>query len=759
MLSLSLSHIVLKTKNSLSKGKTMNQNRTNKFVHTRAVIKLAVLAATFALFSSSIIGSAKEGMFTPEQLSDIAKQLRSAGLKLNASQLSDLTDFPMGAVISLGGCSASFVSDQGLVVTNHHCARGSIQFNSTEENNYLADGFLAASLDEELPAAPGSRVYVTEQVSDVTDEVLDGIKESMPDLERFEHIESNRKQLLADCEQAEGYRCQVSSFFGGAQYKLNKRLEIRDVRLVYAPADAIGRYGGDADNWLWPRHTGDFAFYRAYVSPAGLPADFSEENVPFRPKHVLTVSATGVQEGDFVMVAGYPGSTSRYARLQEVQNVFDWTYPTWVSLLEDWITAIEATAPEGSDERIKYESRLAGLNNFYKNLGGQISGAKTVGLVERRTEREAALNKWIANNDDTEGFATAIGELDELTSETAIANRKNYWYRNVKRPQLLDSAVRLYRLAKEKQKPNAEREQGFQERDMTFFTQRLQAIDRRYDADVDKAEWMVFLQGYLEQPQEQRVAAFDKFMKLEGQTVEEQLLKTISSFYQDTSLNDLDTRIALMDATTEQLEASSDPFMRLAIALYEEDIAIENASKARSGRYAVLEPKYMRSIIAWQQSQGFAAYPDANSNLRVSYGNVMGGSPRDGLRYTAFTSLEGIVEKDTGEEPFNSPQSQLALIDQEQYGDYELESLGSVPVNFMSDLDITGGNSGSATLNGRGELVGLAFDGTIESVNSDWHFEGDITRTIHVDSRYMLWVMEKIDGAQHVIDEMNISSK
>ena len=459
------------------------------------------------------------------------------------------------------------------------------------------------------------------------------------------------------------------------------------------------------------------------------------------------------------MVAGYPGSTSRYARLQEVQNVFDWTYPTWVSLLEDWITAIEATAPEGSDERIKYESRLAGLNNFYKNLGGQISGAKTVGLVERRTEREAALNKWIANNDDTEGFATAIGELDELTSETAIANRKNYWYRNVKRPQLLDSAVRLYRLAKEKQKPNAEREQGFQERDMTFFTQRLQAIDRRYDADVDKAEWMVFLQGYLEQPQEQRVAAFDKFMKLEGQTVEEQLLKTISSFYQDTSLNDLDTRIALMDATTEQLEASSDPFMRLAIALYEEDIAIENASKARSGRYAVLEPKYMRSIIAWQQSQGFAAYPDANSNLRVSYGNVMGGSPRDGLRYTAFTSLEGIVEKDTGEEPFNSPQSQLALIDQEQYGDYELESLGSVPVNFMSDLDITGGNSGSATLNGRGELVGLAFDGTIESVNSDWHFEGDITRTIHVDSRYMLWVMEKIDGAQHVIDEMNISSK
>jgi len=196
--------------------------------------------------------------------------------------------------------------------------------------------------------------------------------------------------------------------------------------------------------------------------------------------------------------------------------------------------------------------------------------------------------------------------------------------------------------------------------------------------------------------------------------------------------------------------------MQLAIKLYDEDIAQENASKARQGRYAVLEPKYMRAIIAWQKAQGFTAYPDANSNLRVTYGNVMGGSPKDGLRYTAFTTLEGIEEKDTGITPFNSPQSQLDLIKSATYGDYELDTIGSVPVNFMTDLDITGGNSGSATLNGRGELIGLVFDGTIESVNSDWDFDAEITRAIHVDSRYMLWVMEKIDGAQKVIDEMKI---
>ena len=714
----------------------------------------ATVVAGFIGFTTTVL--AKEGMFTPEQLPDIAKQLKTSGLKLKAKQLSNLTDFPMGAVVSLGGCSASFVSDQGLVVTNHHCARGSIQFNSTEENNYLADGFLATTLNQELPAAPGSRVYVTEQVSDVTDQVLSGIEESMSGRERFQQIEDNRKKLLADCEQAEGYRCQVSSFFGGAQYKLNKRLEIRDVRLVYAPADAIGRYGGDVDNWLWPRHTGDFAFYRAYVSPAGQSADFSEENVPFVPKHALKVSAAGVQEGDFVMVAGYPGSTSRYARLARVENVFAWTYPTWISLLEDWIAAIETASSEDDDIRIKYESRLAGLNNFHKNLGGQISGAERVGLLERRVQREASLNAWVANSDDQQSFSTAITDLDALSKETALADRQEFWYRNVKRPQLLNSAIRLYRLSKEKQKPDAEREQGFQERDMTFFSQGLQALERRYDPLVDKAEWMVFLRGYLAQERAQRVAAFDRALGIESAVTEDQLLEKISVFYEQTTLADLDTRLGLMDASTEQLEASTDPFMQLAIALYDNDIEFENANKARQGRFAVLQPKYMRAIIAWQKAQGFTAYPDANSNLRVSYGNVMGGSPKDGLRYTAFTSLEGIAEKDTGIEPFNSPEAQLELIKKAKYGNYELPSLGSVPVNFMSDLDITGGNSGSATLNGKGELVGLVFDGTIESVNSDWDFDADITRAIHVDSRYMLWVMEKLDGAQHLIDEMDV---
>jgi hypothetical protein len=721
--------------------------------------KLTMLVAgVFAAFciTPATFVNAKEGMFTPDQLPQISKELSQTGLKLKASQLADLTDFPMGAVISLGGCSASFVSDQGLVVTNHHCARGSVQFNSSEENNYLQDGFLAEDLSAELPAAPGSRVYVTKKVADVTDKVLAGVQASMSGQARYQMIEKNRKALIAGCENDAGHRCQVSSFFGGAQYKLNKRLEIKDVRLVYAPADAIGRYGGDADNWLWPRHTGDFAFYRAYVSPQGGSAEFSKDNVPYKPEHFLKVSAVGVQEGDFVMVAGYPGSTSRYSRLAEVKNVFDWSYPTWISLLENWIAAIEQASPEGSDTRIKYEARLAGLNNYLKNLGGQIKGAERVGLVERRAQREDALNDWVAVNDKSGRFAPAIADLDKLSQESAQQYRKTYWYNKVTRPALFSAAQRLYRLSKENLKDDAEREKGYQQRDMEFFTQGLYAIERRYDPVVDKAEWMVFLQAYLAQPKAQRVVAFDKALMINSDTTERQLSEKLDNFYAKTVLNQVETRLKLMTATTDELEKHPDPFIQLAVALYDENIAQEDARKDRDGRYALLEPQYMRAVIAWQKAQSFTAYPDANSNLRVTYGNVMGGSPKDGLRYTAFTRLEGIVEKDTGEAPFNAPKSQLELIKLADYGDYELKSLESVPVNFMSDLDITGGNSGSATLNGKGELVGLVFDGTIESVNSDWDFDNDMTRAIHVDSRYMLWVMEKVDNAQYLINEMEV---
>ncbi len=699
--------------------------------------------------------AAKEGMFTPDQLPEIADDLRAEGLDIPAERLSELTEFPMGAVVSLGGCSASFVSDAGLVVTNHHCARGSVQYNSTAENNYLEKGFLAASKADELPAAPGSRIYVTVADTDVTARMRAGI-DALGDVQRYDAVEQRMKDIVAECEADAGYRCQVASFYEGAQYKLIKRLEIRDVRLAYAPADSIGKYGGDIDNWQWPRHTGDFAFYRAYVAPDGSAADFAETNVPYAPEHHLKVSAAGLDDGDFVMAAGYPGSTSRYARLDEVETTFDWRYPLNVTIYNDWIDTIEATAPEGSDARVKYEARLAGLNNVEKNLRGQIEGARRVGLVDRRRQREAALSAWIAADATRAPYGSALTQLDALTQEATAASRMNLWYGLANNSQMLSAAKRLYRLSHERRMPDAERTPGYQERDMTFFRQGLQALDRRFDPAVDKAEWLLLIGKYLDQPAATRVAAFDRALGLAGNADRAVLSDKLDTYYAGTTLDEVDARLALMDATPQQIEASSDPFLKLAVALYAYDREMEAASDEREGRGLLLRPQYMQAITAWQRDNGIVTYPDANSTLRVTYGKVLGGSPRDGLMYAPFTTLEGITEKDTGEEPFNAPQSQLAEIAAKDYGPYALDSIGSVPVNFLTDLDSTGGNSGSATLNSRAELVGLLFDGTFESVNSDWDFDPRTTRTIHVDTRYMLWVMDKVDGAQVLIDEMDI---
>ncbi|MEM8942234.1 MAG: S46 family peptidase [Pseudomonadota bacterium] len=702
---------------------------------------------------------AVEGMWTPEQLPDIEADLKRVGLRMDVEALTDLTAFPMGAVVSLGGCTASFVSPGGLVVTNHHCARGSVQFNSSEDANYLRDGFIAADNSKELQAAPGTRVYVTTRVEDVTSAIEAELTEALEPRERYQAIEDKRKELIAECESAGGVRCQVPSFYGGATYKLIERLEIRDVRLVYAPGDNIGRYGGDADNWLWPRHTGDFAFYRAYVGPDGQPADFSTDNIPFQPSHFLKVSQSGLDEGDFVMAAGYPGTTRRYARLSEVENTFSWRYPTYETLLDDWIRTIEEAAPEGTDARIKYESRLAGLNNFKKNLAGQLAGAERVGLTARRAAREAELANWIEQDKSGASFARTFEELDALVEEINRDARSDFWYSYATRPTLLSAAQNLYRLAIEKEKPDEAREPGFQQRDMNFFKQRLQVIDRRFDPVVDKAEWLLFLASYLAQPQEQRVAALDDALHLDGSRDKPETLSgQLDELYSNSKLADAEERLRWMERPIADFEASSDPFIRLAVALYDHEIAEEEQNKAFRGRMAEVRPAYMDAITAYAESKGQAVYPDANSTLRITYGTVFGGSPKDGLIYEPFTRLEGIAEKNTGKPPFDAPERQLALVESEDFGRYSLDSLGSVPVNFLSDLDSTGGNSGSATLDADGNLVGLLFDGTIESVNSDWNFDPRTTRAIHVDTRYMLWVMEKIDNAGHLIDEMTVTT-
>ncbi|MCW8997956.1 MAG: S46 family peptidase, partial [Kangiellaceae bacterium] len=420
--------------------------------------KLIILAA--ALCTGSVF--ADEGMWQPHQLPTIAKDLKKAGLKLSPEKLTNLTDFPMGAIVSLGGCTASFVSDKGLVVTNHHCAYGSIQYNSTEENNLLENGFLAKKLGEELQAAAGSRIYVTENIVNVSNQIKKGLTGSMSGSDRYAHIDNMSKKLVAECESDKAYRCSVVNFHGGLEYYLFKQLMIRDVRLVHAPANSVGKYGGDIDNWMWPRHTGDYAFYRAYVGKDGKPADFSEDNVPFKPKHHLKVNAKGVDDGDYIMVLGYPGRTNRYRTADEVKNTFTENYPLTKELMGSLVETIKGNSEEGSDERLKYASLIAGLANYEKNRGSMMESYHKGTTQQRKDQLNKELRKWVNKKSSRKKqFGGAIGELDNLVATSHATYKRDTIFGYASISSMMSSASRLYRLALEKQKTDMERESGY----------------------------------------------------------------------------------------------------------------------------------------------------------------------------------------------------------------------------------------------------------------------------------------------------------
>nr|WP_082859268.1 S46 family peptidase [Microbulbifer sp. Q7] len=709
-----------------------------------------------------------EGMWMPRQLPELGDKLKDLGLTLDPKTMTDLTKFPMNAVVSLGGCSASFVSPKGLVATNHHCAYGSISYNSTEDNDLLANGFLAKTLEEEVPAAPGSRIYVTVDMNEVTDKINSKLSDGMDGATRFKAIEDAEKALVAECESDPGHRCEVYSYYGGASYYLIKQLAIRDVRLVHAPASSIGKFGGDIDNWMWPRHTGDYAFLRAYVGTDGKPADFAKDNVPYQPKHHLTVSTKGPQEGDFVMVAGYPGRTNRYRTAEEVSNNFTWYYPTMQKVLAEWSEVIGQATEDNKDAALKYASLVAGLNNYAKNFTGMMEGYNRSDLLNRKQQLEKDLQAWIdANPEASKQYASVIADLQKLISEQQSTQERDLLLGYMNRSSMLSAAQRLYRLSLEKQKPNMEREPGYQERDITRFTESMKRIERNFAPGVDQAIWTYFIERYNALPKDQRLGSFDSFFKsgLSGDALQQQL----SAMYEKTGLTKTENRLAWMEKSPEEFRNSDDPFIQLAVATYDDRLAIEQHDKEMEGRFAEVRPKYMDLLIAYYNEQGKPVYPDANSSLRLTYGLVKGYTPPAGTikgaadgndgkdGFVPFTTLRGIKAKYTGEDPFDAPQGLLEAIENKDYGRFYDEKLDSVPVNFLTTVDITGGNSGSATMNGKGEFIGLVFDGTYDSINADWDFN-DNTRAIHVDVEYMLWVMEKVDHADNLLEEMGVAA-
>lgn len=701
---------------------------------------------------------ADEGMWQPHQLPELEAVLKSKGLQIEAASIAQLTTFPMNAVISLGGCTASFISNQGLAVTNHHCAYGSIQHNSTAQNNLLQTGFLAKALNEELPAAPGSKIFVTEQVSNVTKQINQELTPQLLGKERFDKIDQLRKELIAECEATAGYHCDLYSFHGGLEFYLIKQLEINDVRLVHAPAGGVGKFGGDIDNWMWPRHTGDYSFYRAYVGKDGKPADFHADNVPFSPPSFLKVSAKGVQENDFVMVIGYPGRTNRYSTAFELKNMFTQNLPLSKAYREQTIELIKKVAPAGSDARIKYASILAGLANYAKNYEGMLASYNKGTTQQRKDTSEQIMQRWIKADAGRQArFTPALKNLQDLSEQSVEFQQRDLILSYFGYAQTFSTARKLYRLAHESAKPNEDRETGYQDRDLERFNAGLKRMSRSFDPQVDLEIALHFLKHYSQLPPKQRVAAVDAFFGLTGADVDETALKAkLQAMYQQTKLGDEVERQAWVGKSVDDFKASADPMIQFAVAMFDTDIAEENIRKELMGKLAVARPKVMEAVIAFNKTQNKSVYADANGTLRVTYGTVQGYQPRDAISYSAFTTVKGIVEKATGVDPFDAPPAQLAAIQKADFSGYSHPVLNTVPVNFLSNVDTTGGNSGSPTLNGKAELVGLLFDGVIEGIIGDVDYDPLLNRSIHVDSRYMLWQMEKVDGAGNLLQEMEI---
>lgn len=713
------------------------------------------LSAQFAsmialgLGGAALPASANEGMWMPHQATEIGAAMRADGLQLNPADLTSLSTAPMNAIVSLGGCSAAFLSPEGLVATNHHCVHGSIQYNSKEGQDYLTNGFLAKNIGEELPAAPGTRVYVIEELRDVTADMLKGVKANMSGTDRYATLDTNRKTLIAQCEKQPNRRCDVRPYYGGAAYYLQQQLEIQDVRLTYAPAMGVGNFGGETDNWMWPRHTGDFGFYRAYVGPDGASRPYAKDNVPYKPKSWLKIAKEGLKENDFVMVAGFPGTTNRLRTADEVRFNFSEYEPLWQRLLSDYATQIDRITTGKREAEIRYAAILQGAENYEKKLAGDLVGADAINLDARKTAEEKAFRDWVAaDRKRQQSYGAAIAALDKVVAENNAASLKGLRLSLINRAQLLDSARLLYRWAKEQEKPDAQRESGFQSRDRNMVTERLTRVERRFLPEIDRQLFTAALEEYKRLPAADRFAGFETTLASIG----------MDRLYAETKLGDTATRLGWLDKSAAEFEASNDPFIKLAIALYPDDIAGEQKEKDRSGRTQAARAVYMQGMMAYKKASRLPLYPDANSSLRLTWGKVTGRA-RDGQIWTPFTTAEGLVAKHTGKGEFNAPKAVVDAINRKDYGPYIAPALGTLPVDFMSTVDITNGNSGSSTLNAKGEFVGLAFDGTLDGVISDWAYVAERNRTIHVDSRFMLWTMDKIDGAHHLLREMGVETK
>ncbi len=708
---------------------------------------------------------AAEGQWKPSQIVELHTRAARDGLTLSAEQLWD----PDGderdggllrASVNFGGCSAAFISADGLIATNHHCAFGALQANSSVDHDYLADGFLAASRADELPA-PGKTIRVLRSIEDVSETIAEATEGIDDDRARGAAISRAGNRLVDACEAADEHlQCSVASFFLDSKFELHTYLELEDVRLVYAPPSAIGEYGGETDNWMWPRHTGDFSLLRAYVGPDGLPAPHAGDNTPYKPAQWLKPATSGVHPGDFVAILGYPGHTDRYMWSAELDRHQGQVLARRVLIYGEWIEILEAASAKDEAVAIKVAATKKSLANRHKNAAGKIAGLENMKLLGARRAEDASLKR------QSEDAKATLEALEALSRARSDRSARSFLLHNLRyAPRSLAIAYGLAQWSAERAKPDLERRPGYRDRDRDRVEHRLEQLAKDRDLEVDVALLASFLRYADALPKSapgaedreprggsQRSPGFDAILK-GGSSDDGDYDSIARATLAGSSLTDPTTITGLLDKP-EAIAAHSDPLLVLARALVTEISSLRAIEEAERGQFSRLGPAYFELLSELRPGP---LYSDANGTLRLSHATVKGYDKWDGSTQRPQTTLGGALAKHTGEGEFDLPEAVLAAAETRAQSVWVDPVLGDVPVCFLADGDTTGGNSGSPVVNGAGELVGFNFDRVWENVAGDYAWRPSHSRNVISDVRYLYWMLTEVEHADALLTELGVA--
>jgi len=714
--------------------------------------RLARLSLILILLVSHRFCAANEGMWLPQLLSSLnEKEMKSLGMKINASDIYNINRGSLkDAIVSFGGfCTAEVISNQGLILTNHHCGYGSIQALSSVAHNYLENGFWAKSLEEELPNEGLTATFIV-RIDDISDAALKYVTASMSEAERQSAIDKQLAEIRKTVKKESWQDVLIRPFFEGNKYYLFVTETYRDVRLVGTPPSSIGKFGSDTDNWMWPRHTGDFSMFRIYAGKDGKPAAYSKDNVPLKPKYFLPISMKGVKENDFTMVFGFPGRTMEYLPSEAVKQTVEVLDAAKVEMRDAALRVMDGYMRKDEQIKIQYAAKYASTANYWKKWIGEMQGIKRTGGIEKKLNYEKEFNQLLnANPAHKQKYDGILAELNALYKElTPYAEARDYYSELVRNLELFAAADKLFAFLEKAQT------QSQLDAQKAGFMGEMKKFYQNYSAQVDRDVAVALLDLYFGKVKSTYIGgeAYQIWMETNKSGA-----ATADKLFAETSLSSYDKLNAFLSQPVADIRGAlwKDPATRMALALKKG--YIENVSRKINEiqpRINTLQRSYMQAQLDVMGTKR-RFYPDANGTLRVTYGKVEGYVPRDGVNYEFKTYLEGVMEKyKPGDYEFDVPQKLIELYEKKDYGRYGEN--GKMPVCFIASNHTTGGNSGSPALNAYGQLIGLNFDRTWESTMSDINYDPSICRNIMVDIRYVLFIVDKFAGAGHLIREMKL---